>query len=180
MSSYRIATRYAKSLIDLASEKGQLESVYKDIQSLANNVKDNRELLLMLKSPIIHADKKTSVLNKIYSGSFNELSMSFLNIIVRKHREEFLPEIAQSFVDQYNEIHKVAVAQLVTATAVDDKTLAQATDIVKKETGATSVQIETSIDESMIGGFVLKFNNQLVDASIKRQLAELRKQFSLN
>ena len=87
MSEYRIASRYAKSLLDLAVEKGQLEEVNKDMLMFSNLVKENRDLLLMLKSPIVTHDKKLAVLNQIFEGKVNDLTLAILRILTRKQRE---------------------------------------------------------------------------------------------
>jgi len=180
MSAYHIATRYSKSLLDLAAEQGKMPEVLEDMKAISANIAENRELYLMLKSPIIASDKKWAIMNKIYTGHASDLTLSFLHIIIRKRREEYVPEIAQSFIDLYNEMHKITTAQLITAVPVDEKTLSQAAEIVKKETGAAEVQIIASINEGLIGGFVLQFNDKLVDVSISRQLSLLKKQFSTN
>ena len=86
MSVKRIASRYAKSLLDLAKEQNNLEPVFNDMTTLQKAVK-NRDLYLMLKSPIINAKKKTDIVNKIFGTGFDKMSSGFMNIIINKGRE---------------------------------------------------------------------------------------------
>ena len=88
MSSIRIATRYAKSLIELAASQGKLEAVHNDVLMLKNAVK-NRDLELMLKSPVIQNDKKIAALNALFNGKVDSLTMSYLTLLVTKNREAF-------------------------------------------------------------------------------------------
>jgi len=100
MSVTRIATRYAKSLIELAIEQGKLEQVSADVNTLKAAAK-NRDLYLFLKSPIIHADKKIAVLDAIFKGKVDDFTLSYLHLLVNKGREQYIPEIAAEYVSQY-------------------------------------------------------------------------------
>ena len=105
MSVSRIAARYAKSLIDLAVEQDKLERIKEDISAFLKAT-DNRDLYLMLKSPIINPSKKAQVLKALFAEDFDELSMAFFNIILNKNREALLPEIAEEFISQYKNVQK--------------------------------------------------------------------------
>ncbi len=179
MSSAKLATRYAKSLIDLSVEKGQLEEVYQDIQSL-DKATDNRDLYLLLKSPIVNTSKKSAILKTLFDGKLNDITSSFINIIVNKRRESFLPDIVDSFIEQYKSRKHIASATLVTATPVNDALLEKVRAIVKAQTGEETVNLDTSVDESLIGGFILKFGDKLYDSSISHKLEKLKKGFSKN
>ena len=115
MSEYRIASRYAKSLLDLAVERKVLEEVNKDMQLLKGVADDNRGLVLMLKSPIITHDKKLAVLTKVFKGKVNEMTMSFFTILTKKHREAYLIAVAEEFHHQYN-THKGIEEATITTT----------------------------------------------------------------
>jgi len=92
MSVIRIASRYAKSIIDLATERGELDTVLSDMKGMQEAVK-NRDLYLLFKSPIVKSDKKLSVFNAIFDGKLSNLSSEFFKIIMRKGREQYIPEI---------------------------------------------------------------------------------------
>jgi len=181
MSAGRIATRYAKSLIDLATERNQLDEIFNEIKSFEKNITDNRDLYLLLKSPIITPDKKMTCLNAIYDGKVSTLFQEFINIVVRKRRENFLPEMADAFILQYNKIKGQSHATLITATPVDEALKSKIQTFVMDNTpGAKSVEVKNIIDESIIGGFILNFGDNQYDASVKNKLKSLKKKFSIN
>jgi F-type H+-transporting ATPase subunit delta len=87
MQNPRLATRYAKSLIDLAQEKGQLEVVYDDMKYLQAICKSNRDFVNLLKSPVIKADKKNTIITAVIANSkLSELTTSFIKLMVNKNR----------------------------------------------------------------------------------------------
>lgn len=180
MSVIRIATRYAKSLIELAIEQGKLEQVNADMGTLAAAVK-NRDLYLFLKSPIIHADKKNAALGAIFKGNLDVLTMSYLELLVNKGRESFLPEISAEFTVQYKTLKKITTVTVISPEPLSDAVLS---DLKKKllTSGVTSENLEilTKVDPELIGGFVLEFDNKRYDASVAHKLDELKSQFSKN
>jgi len=174
----RFAGRYAKSLLDLALEKNVLDAVYTDVKGIKNTFKSSSDLVAMLKSPIIKSDKKEHILNSLFFGKINTLTEKFLSITVKKAREPFLPEIFDSFIEQYNEHHKITAATLIAATEVDDNLISQVKEIIKKATGRDKIELNTKVDSSLIGGFVLQFEDKLYDTSVARKLDKLRKTFA--
>src|SRR6187455_3025266 len=101
MLNPRLASRYAKSLIDLAVEQKALEVTLKDIQLIDATIRGSRELALMLKSPVIKADKKDAVVNAVFSGRLTPLTQAFIRLLTFKGREDVLGEVASSFIAQY-------------------------------------------------------------------------------
>jgi len=180
MNNPRIAGRYAKSLIDLAIEQNQLDVVYKDMQYLQSICKSSPEFTAVLRSPVISPDKKQKILFALTDGSVSELSSSFNKLLIRKSREEYIPEIITAVIGLYNEIKGIHTVKLTTATAVSEEVKQSIIAKLKAETSLQNIELETSVKEELIGGFVLEFNNNLVDASIERDLRDIKKQFSKN
>lgn len=180
MPNPRLAGRYAKSLIDLASEKGQLEVVYGDMIYLQAVCKASREFVNLLRSPIIKADKKEQIINTVTKDKVSELTAAFNTLLVNKARENDLPEIVNAFIEQYNSINNIHQVKLTTAQPVSDDLKNEIVSKVKTEAGLGTVQLETKVDDKLIGGFVLEFNNNLIDASILRDLKDIKTQFSKN
>jgi len=179
MSVEKLASRYAKALLDLSKEQATLERVYQDILSFAQALQ-NRDFALMVKSPIINASKKRTILKRIFGTKFHEITRRFVDIIIRKRRETYLPEIVSAFIEQYRDYKKVATATLITAVNVERLLLEQVRNIVMQRTGKTSVDLTTKIDPSLIGGFILKFDDKLYDASIASKLNKIRSKFDDN
>jgi len=180
MPNPRLAGRYAKSLIDLATEQGSLEVVYTDMQYLRTVCKLSKDFVNLLRSPIIKADKKNQILDAVSKGKVSELTASFNKLLVNKGRENDLPEIVNAFIDQYNAINGIHKVKLTTAVPVSEDLKKSIVAKATAEAGLAQVEMETKVNEDLIGGFVLEFNNNLVDASILRDLKDIKKQFSQN
>ena len=180
MANARLAGRYAKSLLDLATEQGQLESVYADMKYLHAVCQASSELVNVLRSPIIKADQKNSILAEVFKNKVGLLSSSFMVLLVKKGRENELPEMASAFIEQYNAIKGIHQVTLTTAVAVSEELKKSIEDKVKSETSFATVELTTKTDDKLIGGFILEFNNNLVDASIARDLKDIKKQFLNN
>src|SRR6476659_1164033 len=118
MQNPRLASRYAKSLIDLAVERDQLETLYNDVQFVDQVIKSNRDLVVMLKSPVIPSDKKNKVFSLITDGKISDLMGSFIKLMVSKNREYFLPKVLQSFIEQYKVKKNIHTIKLTTATTL--------------------------------------------------------------
>lgn len=176
MSIHRIASRYAKSLLGLSIEKGSLEEVTKDIQGFDELCKTNREFVLMLKNPLIVSGKKLSILKKIFDGKVNELTLAIFVIITKKGREDYLPEIAQAFIDQYYD-HKGIIESIVTSVEPLSASLKKEITALVEKISKKEVVLTEKIDSNLIGGFVLKIGDRQIDESISSKLSALRLKF---
>lgn len=180
MQNPRLATRYAKSLIDLAVEQKQLEAVYADMQYIQALCKISRDFTNVLRSPIIKADKKQAIVDAVIKNKISALTIAFIQLIIKKSREYFLPEIAEAFVEQYNIIKNIHTVKLTTAVAIGEDIKKSIQQKIQQETALQNIQLEEQVKEELLGGFVLEFNNNLVDASILRDLKDVKKQFMDN
>lgn len=180
MHNPRLAGRYAKSLIDLAREKDQLEVVYKDMLLLQDICKSSRPFVNLLKSPVIKADKKTQIVNEITIGRVSALTASFNNLMITKGREETLPEIVEAFINMYNDLKGIFKVKLTTAQPVSEELKQSIVNRFTATTAMQNIELEAVVKEELIGGFMLEFNNNLIDASVLRDLRDIKKQFMEN
>lgn len=179
MSEIRIASRYAKSLLELAIEKKSVDSVLKDMDQFEAICASSREFVRVLKNPVISHFKKLTILKEIFKGKADKITLAMLDIISRKNREQYLPEIAKEFKRQYN-VHKGIVEASVTTVVPLSKALQKEfTEIVKKITGQ-EVALTEIVDPSILGGFVLKVGDRQIDDSINSRLKELKLNLSQN
>src|ERR1700761_5330152 len=114
----RLAGRYAKSLLDLSIEKDQLATVYKDMLFLQAICKGSRELVNLLKSPVINSDKKDKILDAVSAGKIGELTATFNKLMIRKGREGYLPEVIDAFIQQYKDLNGIHTVKLTTAMPI--------------------------------------------------------------
>lgn len=179
MSEYRIASRYAKSLLELAVEKGKLEEVNADMKLLSELTSENRDFTLMLQSPVVRHDKKLAILNNVFKGKVDDMSLSIFTLLTKKHREGYLPQIAEEFHHLYNAEKGIQEATVTTTFALDDKTRAEFEKVVKSITNK-EVELTEVVNESLIGGFVLKIGDRQIDDSVSSRLRALKVDFLKN
>jgi len=177
MPNPRLASRYAKSLVDLSVERNQLEAVYNDMQFLKQVIKSSRDFVTLLRSPIVSADKKQAIIDAITKDRVSALTDAFMKLLIAKGREEDMPEIVAAFIGQYNAIKGIHKVSLTTASPISDELKNAIVAKVKREANLENVELDSKIDAELIGGFVLEFNNNLVDASVLRDLKDISKQF---
>ena len=180
MSNHRVAHRYAKSIMELSLEKGVFEEVRTDFVKLSTMAKGSRDLVLMLKNPIISSEKKLKVLKALYATDAQKITLTFFEIVSRKGRESILVDVAMEFENLYN-IHKsIQVAELTTTFAIDEKLRKQFREVVKDISGLDTVQLVEKINPNLIGGYILKVNDRQLDESLSSKLRILKAQFSEN
>ena len=180
MSNLRLASRYAKSLVDLAVEQQQLDAVYADIKVLQSICQTNSDFVAMLKSPIISSDKKEKIVIAVTSDKIGKLTAAFLTLLINKSREYSLPEIVKAFIDQYNKINDIHPVKLTTAVPVSDQVKNAILDKIRSTTSMQKIELETVVKDELIGGFTLEVGDSFVDASILRDLNDVKKQFLNN
>jgi F-type H+-transporting ATPase subunit delta len=178
--SLRVATRYAQSLIDLAAEKNSLEQVHGDMEYWQAVCRESRDLVLMLQSPVIHGDKKLAVLRKVGAEHLGAFTGPFVELLLRKGRESDFPEIIDAFLEQYNTLKGIHVVRLTTATPVGEGVQQVLKDRLKNDLALDKIVLETVVDDALVGGFTLEFDGKMVDASVARDLRDIRKQFTEN
>ncbi|MES2645623.1 MAG: ATP synthase F1 subunit delta [Bacteroidota bacterium] len=180
MLNPRVAMPYAKSLIDLAVEKGRLEEVNKDIEFLAEVMRVSPEFKTVLASPVINANKKVTILGAVTDGKVGPITAGFFQLLLNKGRENVLPEIVTAFKEQYNVIKGINKVKLTTPSPVSEEQKNQLINKLTAETGLGNIVMETEVDESLIGGFILEFDHKVIDASLKFDLKQIRKSFMRN
>ena len=174
-----VANRYAQSLMDLASEQKKVDAVRADMKLVAGLCLENREFALFLNSPVIKTDKKLEVLNAIFQGKVSDLSLAFIQLVAKKHRESVILDIAQSFDELYKKNQNIFSAVVTTASGLDAATKAKVLDLVKTQLKG-EVELEEKIDAETIGGFILTMGDRQLDRSVARQLSTLKKELINN
>lgn len=180
MNNPRLAGRYAKSLLDFAVEQNQLDKVYQDIKMLQSMCGTNPDFVNMLKSPVIKSDKKEKIIEAVIEGKVSSMTASFLKLLINKAREYNLPEILTAFTEQYNVFNNIHTIKLTTAVAVSDTVKDAIVNKIKSGTSYQKIELETAVKDELIGGFTLEVGGTLIDASILRDLNDVKKQFQNN
>jgi len=177
MSVFRVSYRYANSLMLLAEEKNIFQEVAKDADLIFNTINNSKELKVILKSPVIKTELKKKLLNEIFSNKISSETLSFIDFVIQKNREDILLEIFKEFLVLCDKKNKILRAKVKTAVELDESLKSKLTSKLESRTNQ-KVIANYLLDQKIIGGFVVEIDDQVYDASVKHQLAQLRKKFS--
>lgn len=176
MKNTKVAARYARALLDLAIEQKNLDSVLGDMQVFAATVKDSRDFELLLSSPVVKADKKIEIF-KLAFEPFEKTTQEFMALITNNGREAMLGDIAEAFEAQVKEHRGIVPMTITSATKLDDST--RDAIIAKVQSSVEGkLEVEEKVDESLIGGFVVRMGDQQIDASVASQLNNLKQRLT--
>lgn len=179
MRDIKVASRYAKSLLLIAIEENVLEELHNDMQLVYDVCANNHDLVLLLKSPIVRTDKKTAILNEIFGKKISQISNSFISIILTKKREGLLGDIADAFIDAYKLYKNITTALVTTAVTLTKEQKSKIIDLLGEESKG-DIDLKEMVDDSIIGGLILRVGDKQVDESIKRKLINLEMEFEKN
>jgi F-type H+-transporting ATPase subunit delta len=177
MRSHRAASRYAKSLLELAQEQKILDEVYADMQLFTAVADQNRIFSVMLKNPIINHDKKRNILRALFEKRMNKLTLLAFDLITKKNRESILEQVAREFQLKYNSLMGLQSAE-VTATIKLDAQLRERFNELVGEISGKKADLKEIVDEDLVGGFVLNVGDYRLDQSIKTQLQNIKKELT--
>ncbi|HEV8507314.1 MAG TPA: ATP synthase F1 subunit delta [Chitinophagaceae bacterium] len=180
MPNPRLASRYAKSLMDLALEKGELEKVFADMEWLQQVIKGSRDFTNLLRSPIIKADKKEKIVETIIGSRVTHITSLFIRLLIGKGRESNLPEIITSFISQYKKHKHIYPVKLTTASPISENLKKAVIAQIKNTSDMQNIELEAVVNEDLIGGFVLEAGDKFIDASVSYDLRQIARQFENN
>lgn len=176
MSNSRAAIRYAKAVLDLAVENKATGDIEKDMRSVVETVSNSSELREMLASPVIKGSDKKQALTTIFSEG-HAISEGLIGMLVDNKRVSLLSEVAEKYIILNEQLKGEGVAFVTTAVPLtadlENKILKQ----VESMTG-NKVVLENKIDESIVGGFILRVGDLQYDASISNKLNNLKREFA--
>jgi len=179
MDNPRINIRYARALFELAHENNVLDQTSADMKLLAQVCDENRDFRLLLKSPVVMVDKKIAIVRALFSKQLGKLSMAFIEIIIRKRREEHLYNIAVKFADIFREHGNIRKAVVTTVHPLNEKMRKELLETLSAQTGSTIELIEET-DASIIGGLIVKLEGIQFDDSIRKKMQNLKSEFNIN
>ena len=176
MNESRAALRYAKATLNLAVEQKATDAIDRDMRSIVQTISDSNELKEMLASPILEGSSKKEVLLTLFKN-FNEITKEVFSLLVSKKRIDLLYEVASKYIALNEDLKGENVALVTTAVpltpSLEKKILSQIGKITNNK-----ITLENLIDESIIGGFILRIGDLQYNASISNKLNSLKREFT--
>ncbi len=174
----RAAIRYAKAILSLAVEQNSAEAVNSDMTLITKTVSENEELDLVLRNAITKQQTKKDILIKVFP-KLNVLTIKLLDVLVENNRVDIIAYVAQQYNTLYDDHIGKEKATVTTAIPMTNdlelKVMAKIKDLTSK-----AVELENIVDESIIGGFILRVGDIEYNASIANKLNKLKREFTLN
>jgi len=172
-----VQQRYAKALFEVAVELKKEDSFLEELNSLDRVFKENDGLLKILKAPMVSKDEKKTLIDEIFANKISNESINFLKVLVDKKRFESFHQIVATYKELLNESRNIKEVTAVTAVALSEDMRTILSERLKKITGSNIV-LHTVVDESLIGGVLLKIGNKQVDGTVKSRLEGLKDEIS--
>jgi len=173
-----ITLRYAKALFLKAEEDQITDKVSGDIQKIKNTFRENPEIYKILQSPMILDSKKQKITREIFKEQVQDITLKFLLLILKNNRTPFLTSILRNFTDIYNEKEGIKTVELTTAIKIDDKEKSLIQDFIKDTFNAKKISFKEKTDKTLIGGFIIQIEDQLIDISVKKQLLNIKEELA--
>ena len=169
-----VVARYARALLQLANERKEAEAVRGDLNALAEVFKANPKLAVLLADPAVSEASRGSLLQRVFGGRLSPTLMNFLGVLNAKGRLGLLPDMIEAYDDLLEEQLGNVEVDVTVAQRLDAEQLEQVRQRVSQALGRTAV-VHQYVDESIIGGLVLRVQDKLIDASVRFQLDQMRR-----
>jgi F-type H+-transporting ATPase subunit delta len=177
MNDSKISVRYSRALFESAVEKKLLDKVYLDMNFISELCTMD-EVKEVLKSPVIVPSKKKAILFSVLEKNVHPLTLSMVDLLIKNGRENFLPAVVRVFRDETLKYRGITETSLTTAVPVNEKIKKEITDLVSS-VFKTKVELRETVNSEIIGGFILKINDNYIDASVRNKLRTIRKSLSI-
>ena len=178
MNNSRATLRYAKSLFELAKEQNVLESCMSDMTQVVDSCNSSKELVLLFNSPVIKTDKKLAIIKEVFAN-LSPLSLSFVELITKKRRESLMPQIAKQFLLVYKASLGIETAVVTSGQPLNAELKKEVLAFIEKQ-GVSKVDLVEKVDDKLIGGAVIRIGDRQLDASVLRQINDLKQSFNKN
>ena len=175
MKGTRVAARYSKAFLDLSLELNKLEEAKVDAEVVFNAINTSRDLRNFLGSPVVKPLQKNKILSEIFEKNISELTMRFILLIVRHGRDKDMENIFDQFMVQYREHMNIVEVEFTTSTKVTANVVANIKKMLESSTGKT-IEIVETVDEKLIGGYIVDMANYRLDASLANGMRKLRRE----
>ena len=173
MNDSKISVRYAKALFLSALEEKNLDSVIKDVDLINTSFKVEG-FKEMLESPVVKTSEKKALAEKVYAKNVSDLTLRFLDLILSNKREVYLQGILRNFTQMYRQHMGIKNAELTVAAEVTKEYHKKFLDLLEKVFDS-KMKLNNKINPDIIGGFILKVDDEQFDASISTSLSRIKK-----
>ncbi|MCL2412672.1 MAG: ATP synthase F1 subunit delta [Bacteroidales bacterium] len=180
IAAKRIDTRYAKALLQIATERHVAKAVYNDMLELRILMFESVDFKNFLSNPTIKRTQRASILQDLFKNLFHQLTLDFLALIVKKARVGNIVNIATAYVRTYRAENNIKTVTVYTEKDLVQQQQEQLKTMLSKQLSNETIELRCQTYPDLIGGLVLRYDDYLYSASISQQLQDLRLKVKLN
>jgi F-type H+-transporting ATPase subunit delta len=173
MISAAIVEPYAEALMSLGEDSGLTDRFSQDVAGILTALQSAPELTQVLVNPFVKPEAKKAVLNQVFGSQVDGTVLKFLGLLVDRRRAMYLEAICAQYQALVRQARNIILAEVISATELNDGQRQAVIDKVKSMTGATQVELATRLESDLIGGVIIKIGSRVLDASIRGQLRRL-------
>lgn len=171
-----VSKTYGDALFELAVEENKVDELFEEVIALKSVLSDNPDFSKLMNHPKVDKEEKEAVMESVFKGRVSEELTGFLKIIILNNRYSDIFSVLEYFIQRVKEYKKIGMATVITPLALDEKQKASVEKKLLETTEYETMEMTYSIDESLIGGMVIRIGDKVVDSSIKSKLADLTKE----
>jgi F-type H+-transporting ATPase subunit delta len=175
MKLHRAAIRYAKALMQLSIERNDLEVVNTDIVYVKSAVEASKELATLMMSEVVQEPKKANIYKALFEGKISELTLNFMLLLAKNHRSAIIPSVLKAFEEQYKSHKNIHTVNITAASKMDEAVKSDLVKILQEKAPGSTVEINETINEDLIGGFVIRTKDHQIDASVANRLKGMKR-----
>jgi len=164
---------YAQALLSLGQSSQLVDAFGADIALVLDALTQSEDLNAFLANPLVSEESKKGAIGQIFAGQINDLTLSFLKLLVDRRRINALTGICREFQTQLRKLKQAVLAEVISTVELNDAQKQSICDRVLGMTNAKSVDLATTIDPSLLGGVIIKVGSQVIDASLRGQLRRI-------
>ena len=169
-----LSGRYAKALYELARDNKVISSIAKDFESFKKLLQDNNSLKAMIHSPAVSkANKEDLILKILKKAKAHKLTLNFCGTLAKNGRLNLINEIIDVFLSEISRINGEVKEEVISSFALDKSQQDEVKSAISKATGVKKIVLSNNVDESLIGGLIVKIGSKMIDNSIKTKLNRL-------
>ena len=171
-----VSQTYGEALFEVAMEEQKADIFLKEAQDILTTLEQNPELDKLMKHPKISKLEKEQVMDNVFKNQVSDEMLGFVKLVVKKERYNELPKIFRYLVDRIKEEKKIGIAYVTTAVELSDAKKQNVENRLLQTTQYKTMEMHYAVDESLIGGMVIRIKDRVVDSSVRTKLEEMKKQ----
>lgn len=177
MKNTVVSDRYAQALFELSQSDNSTDKIQDDLKIVSETLKEYSDLRNLLAHPIISSQDKKEMFNQIFGDKISKYTQNIIMLLIDKKRDSLIPEIAELYKEMYNKLHSRVVADVYTSVEIGSAQLV----LLRKRLESyldKNVEIDTHVDEKIIGGVLVKIGDRVIDGTLKTKFENMAKSLS--